>query len=132
MLCIALQSGTVDDFYKSAGFIKVVASNQMMLELADAGAALDENLTQGSAAMLICSDTGLQLKKPLPVCFWSRVEKAVVCCTVLKVKQSVYLDPNNPAVQMSYLLLFFTEVHQPRLSEILEAYTVDEAAVLKV
>ena len=68
----------------------------------------------------------------MTVCFWSRVEKAVVCCTVSKVRQSVYLDPNNPAVQMPYLLLFLTEVHQPRLSEILEAYTVDEAAVLKV
>lgn len=130
MLVLKLEGAPTAALMPSNGIIQLTWSGDFVSHLWD---ELTNMLGMDGAndfATSAYGEDGFSLEKPLAVCFWSLEEKKAVVAAVRKIRLTNRVISTVTGEALPVCMFYTAEIHQPRLSEILNAFTSSRIALL--
>lgn len=130
MLVLKLEGAPVSSIMTNSGIIQLTYAGDFIAHLYDSVTELVGVESASDFAQAVFKDDGFSLEKPLDICLWSLEEKKAVVARVRKIRLTQRAVSSTSYESLPVCLLYAAELHQPRLSEILNAFTKERVALL--
>lgn len=117
-------------FYASGGVIDIQNYSLLLAQVEEELSKREEYINADAVVSIFNNRKKVTFDYPVQLCFWNVVSKQVVCGSMIALEPAIKPTLNIAGAKQACMRLYFSEFHKPHFSELLEAFTLEEAIIL--